>query len=179
MVLLSVWAVGSNVSVESVGFNQAVLVGIIQISRPHSFLSLSIQNQQLVPDGPARSLLTATVGPRVLTRLDDGSGGTSPERVAALWAEAGIRNSQQILQVGPDPVLLDYTRIRIRGVPEHSIWFWFWLLADPIQTAQQITSEPQITHIPVNPGRVGTKGFSMIDLEKLHCVELMLIILDL
>ncbi|XP_043992980.1 ninein-like protein isoform X2 [Gambusia affinis] len=55
-------------------------------------------NQQLVPDGPARSLLTATVGPRVLTRLDDGSGGTSPERVAALWAEAGIRNSQQILQ---------------------------------------------------------------------------------
>ncbi|XP_014872092.1 ninein-like protein [Poecilia latipinna] len=55
-------------------------------------------NKQLVPDGPARSLLSATVGPRVLTRLDDGSGGTSPERVAALWAEAGIRNSQQILQ---------------------------------------------------------------------------------
>ncbi|XP_027862797.1 ninein-like protein isoform X2 [Xiphophorus couchianus] len=55
-------------------------------------------NQQLVPDGSARSLITATVGPRVLTRLDDGSGGTSPERVAALWAEAGIRNSQQILQ---------------------------------------------------------------------------------
>uniref|UniRef100_A0A3P9PBE1 Ninein-like n=1 Tax=Poecilia reticulata TaxID=8081 RepID=A0A3P9PBE1_POERE len=53
---------------------------------------------QLVPDGPVRSLLSATVGPRVLTRLDDGSGGTSPERVAALWAEAGIRNSQQILQ---------------------------------------------------------------------------------
>uniref|UniRef100_A0A3B5QIC3 Ninein-like n=1 Tax=Xiphophorus maculatus TaxID=8083 RepID=A0A3B5QIC3_XIPMA len=53
---------------------------------------------QLVPDGSARSLLTATVGPRVLTRLDDGSGSTSPERVAALWAEAGIRNSQQILQ---------------------------------------------------------------------------------
>uniref|UniRef100_A0A3B3YHN0 EF-hand domain-containing protein n=1 Tax=Poecilia mexicana TaxID=48701 RepID=A0A3B3YHN0_9TELE len=55
-------------------------------------------NMQLVPDGPARSLLSATVGPRVLTRLDDGSGGTSPERVAALWSEAGIRNSQQILQ---------------------------------------------------------------------------------
>ncbi|XP_017164325.1 ninein-like protein [Poecilia reticulata] len=55
-------------------------------------------NKQLVPDGPVRSLLSATVGPRVLTRLDDGSGGTSPERVAALWAEAGIRNSQQILQ---------------------------------------------------------------------------------
>ncbi|KAM4730024.1 ninein-like protein isoform 2-T2 [Anableps anableps] len=56
-------------------------------------------NQQLVPEqGPARSLLTATVGPRVLTRLDDGSGGTSPERVAALWTEEGIRNSREILQ---------------------------------------------------------------------------------
>lgn len=97
--------------VESVGFIQAILVGIIQISRSYSFFSLSFQNQQLVPDGSARSLITATVGPRVLTRLDDGSGGTSPERVAALWTEAGIRNSQQILQVGPDPVLLDYNRI--------------------------------------------------------------------
>uniref|UniRef100_A0A3Q2CDU3 EF-hand domain-containing protein n=1 Tax=Cyprinodon variegatus TaxID=28743 RepID=A0A3Q2CDU3_CYPVA len=59
--------------------------------------------KQLVPEeGPARSaspsLLTATVGPRVLSRLDDGSGSTSPERVAALWTEEGIRNSWEILQ---------------------------------------------------------------------------------
>ncbi|XP_038164218.1 ninein-like protein isoform X2 [Cyprinodon tularosa] len=63
----------------------------------------SAKNQQLVPEeGPARSaspsLLTATVGPRVLSRLDDGSGSTSPERVAALWTEEGIRNSWEILQ---------------------------------------------------------------------------------
>lgn len=44
------------------------------------------------------SLLTATVGQRVLTRLDDGSGCTSPERVAALWTEEGIGNSRDILQ---------------------------------------------------------------------------------
>ncbi|KAM4591808.1 ninein-like protein isoform 3-T3 [Odontesthes bonariensis] len=44
------------------------------------------------------SLLTATVGQRVLSRLDDGSGCTSPERVAALWTEEGIRNSRDILQ---------------------------------------------------------------------------------
>lgn len=45
------------------------------------------------------SLLTATVGQRVLSRLDDGSGCSSPERVIALWTEEGIRNSQHILQV--------------------------------------------------------------------------------
>lgn len=63
------------------------------------------------------SLLTATVGPWVLSRLDDGSGCSSPERLIALWTEEGIRNSRDILQVslgqgswsrsrtGIDPVL--------------------------------------------------------------------------
>ncbi|KAM4607394.1 ninein-like protein [Polymixia lowei] len=44
------------------------------------------------------SLLSATVGQRLLSRLDDGSGYTSPERVIALWTEEGIRNSRDILQ---------------------------------------------------------------------------------
>ncbi|XP_072246552.1 ninein-like protein [Leuresthes tenuis] len=58
--------------------------------------------QAAAEERPARSaspsLLTATVGQRVLSRLDDGSGCTSPERVAALWTEEGIRNSRDILQ---------------------------------------------------------------------------------
>lgn len=45
------------------------------------------------------SLLTATVGHRVLSRLDDGTGCCSPERVVAVWTEEGIRNSREILQV--------------------------------------------------------------------------------
>ncbi|KAM9847974.1 ninein-like protein [Aulostomus maculatus] len=45
------------------------------------------------------SLLTATVGQRVLSQLDDGSGCTSPERVVALWTEEGIRKSRDILQM--------------------------------------------------------------------------------
>uniref|UniRef100_A0A8C9XK14 Ninein-like n=1 Tax=Sander lucioperca TaxID=283035 RepID=A0A8C9XK14_SANLU len=44
------------------------------------------------------SLLTAAAGQRVLSRLDDGSGCTSPERVISLWTEEGIRNSREILQ---------------------------------------------------------------------------------
>lgn len=45
------------------------------------------------------SLLSATVGQKLLSRLDDGSGCTSPERIVALWTEEGIRNSRDILQV--------------------------------------------------------------------------------
>ncbi|XP_028983177.1 ninein-like protein isoform X6 [Betta splendens] len=44
------------------------------------------------------SLLMATVGQRVLSCMDDGSGCTSPEQVIALWSEEGIRNSSNILQ---------------------------------------------------------------------------------
>lgn len=49
--------------------------------------------------GPTR--LTATVGTRILSRLDDGTGCSSPERLMALWTEEGIRNSRDILQVSP------------------------------------------------------------------------------
>uniref|UniRef100_A0A3B4WJZ7 Ninein-like n=1 Tax=Seriola lalandi dorsalis TaxID=1841481 RepID=A0A3B4WJZ7_SERLL len=58
--------------------------------------------RSVLEERPARStspsLLTATVGQRILSRLDDGSGCTSPERVIGLWTEEGIRNSRDILQ---------------------------------------------------------------------------------
>lgn len=47
--------------------------------------------------------LTAAVGPRVLSQLDDGTGCSSPERLIALWTEEGIRNSRDILQVSSAP----------------------------------------------------------------------------
>jgi len=53
------------------------------------------------------SLLSATVGQRLLTRLDDGSGCTSPDKVIALWTEEGIHNSRDILQV------IDYFKIDV------------------------------------------------------------------
>lgn len=60
------------------------------------------QSQAALEEPLARStspsLLTATVGQRVLSRLDDGSGCTSPEQVIALWTEEGIRNGRGILQ---------------------------------------------------------------------------------
>ncbi|XP_033469400.2 ninein-like protein isoform X5 [Epinephelus lanceolatus] len=60
------------------------------------------RSQEVLEEHSARStspsLLTATVGQRVLSRLDEGSGCTSPERVIALWTEEGIRNSLDILQ---------------------------------------------------------------------------------
>ncbi|XP_029927171.1 ninein-like protein [Myripristis murdjan] len=45
-----------------------------------------------------RPVLAVTVGQRLLSRLDDGSGCTSPDRVIALWTEEGLRNSRDILQ---------------------------------------------------------------------------------
>ncbi|KAM7409198.1 hypothetical protein PAMA_002747 [Pampus argenteus] len=61
-----------------------------------------MQSQGVLEEGlvcsTSPSLLTATVGQRVLSLLDDGSGCTSPERVIAFWTEEGIRNSRDILQ---------------------------------------------------------------------------------
>uniref|UniRef100_A0A4W4EC88 Ninein-like protein n=1 Tax=Electrophorus electricus TaxID=8005 RepID=A0A4W4EC88_ELEEL len=54
--------------------------------------------EERVEHATSPSLLSATVGQRLLTRLDDGSGYTTPERVVALWTEEGIRNSKDILQ---------------------------------------------------------------------------------
>lgn len=73
-----------------------------------TLLSSTMQPQEERSARSARpSLLTAAVGPRVLSRLDDGTGCSSPERLMALWTEEGIRNSRDILQVslasGPDP----------------------------------------------------------------------------
>ncbi|CAG05094.1 unnamed protein product [Tetraodon nigroviridis] len=58
---------------------------------------------QAVPDehsgrSTTPSLLMATVGQRVLSRLDDGTGCCSPEQVVTLWTEEGIRSSREILQ---------------------------------------------------------------------------------
>ncbi|KAG5267040.1 hypothetical protein AALO_G00239140 [Alosa alosa] len=67
--------------------------------RPKAQLSLLQQAfDERVARSTSPSLLSATVGQKLLTRLDDGSGCTSPERVIALWTEEGIRNSRDILQ---------------------------------------------------------------------------------
>ncbi|KAK9541105.1 hypothetical protein VZT92_001176 [Zoarces viviparus] len=58
--------------------------------------SQALEERSLRTTSP--SLLTATVGQRVLSRLDEGSGCTSTERVVALWTEEGIRNARDILQ---------------------------------------------------------------------------------
>ncbi|XP_068590558.1 ninein-like protein isoform X5 [Cebidichthys violaceus] len=62
----------------------------------HSLHSQVSEERSLRSTSP--SLLTATVGQRVLSRLDEGSGCTSTERVVALWTEEGIRNGRDILQ---------------------------------------------------------------------------------
>lgn len=66
-------------------------------------LLLSMKSQEVLDECAGRSttpsLLMATVGQRVLSRLDDGAGCCSPEQVVTLWTEEGIRSSREILQV--------------------------------------------------------------------------------
>ncbi|XP_069579861.1 ninein-like protein [Brachyistius frenatus] len=63
---------------------------------PHKFPAVP---EEMSVRSTSPSLLTATMGHRVLSRLDDGSGCTSPERVVSVWTEEGIRNSRDILQI--------------------------------------------------------------------------------
>ncbi|XP_016368055.1 ninein-like protein [Sinocyclocheilus rhinocerous] len=68
-------------------------------ARPKPQRSISKALEERVVRSTSPSLLSATVGQRLLTRLDDGSGCTSPDKVIALWTEEGIHNSRGILQV--------------------------------------------------------------------------------
>ncbi|XP_056104155.1 ninein-like protein isoform X1 [Rhinichthys klamathensis goyatoka] len=64
--------------------------------KPQRSISKALEERLVRSTSP--SLLSATVGQRLLTRLDDGSGCTSPDKVIALWTEEGIHNSRDILQ---------------------------------------------------------------------------------
>ncbi|XP_035654053.1 ninein-like protein isoform X2 [Oncorhynchus keta] len=66
--------------------------------RPNPQQSLQQAFEERTVRSTSPSLLSATVGQRLLTRLDEGSGCTSPEKVIALWTGEGIRNSRDILQ---------------------------------------------------------------------------------
>ncbi|XP_060728405.1 ninein-like protein isoform X3 [Tachysurus vachellii] len=67
-------------------------------ARLNARCSFSQDLEERVLRSTSPSLLSATVGQRLLTRLDDGSGCTSPESVITFWNEEGIRNSRDILQ---------------------------------------------------------------------------------
>ncbi|XP_067242038.1 ninein-like protein isoform X3 [Chanodichthys erythropterus] len=67
-------------------------------ARPKPQRSISKALEERLVRSTSPSLLSATVGQRLLSRLDDGSGCTSPDKVIALWTEEGIHNSRDILQ---------------------------------------------------------------------------------
>ncbi|KAM4599439.1 ninein-like protein isoform 2-T3 [Fundulus diaphanus] len=112
--------------------------------RPADLQRAPLRNQQLKEEGPARSappsLLT---GQPLLGRLDDGSGFTSPERVAALWTEEGISNSWEILQT------LDFGPEERLGLAELTLALDNELLAggNGIHQAALVSYRNQIQHL--------------------------------
>uniref|UniRef100_A0A3Q2P6L5 Ninein-like n=1 Tax=Fundulus heteroclitus TaxID=8078 RepID=A0A3Q2P6L5_FUNHE len=123
--------------------------------RPADLQRAPLRNQQLKEEGPARSappsLLTATVGQRLLGRLDDGSGFTSPERVAALWTEEGISNSWEILQT------LDFGPEERLGLAELTLALDNELLAggNGIHQAALVSYRNQIQHLQEQAEQAG------------------------
>ncbi|XP_065153351.1 ninein-like protein isoform X4 [Paramisgurnus dabryanus] len=67
-------------------------------ARPKTQRSISKVLEERALRSTSPSILSATVGQRLLSRLDDGSGCTSPEKVISLWTEEGIHNSRDVLQ---------------------------------------------------------------------------------
>ncbi|KAG9344509.1 hypothetical protein JZ751_011179 [Albula glossodonta] len=63
---------------------------------PQHSLMQALEDSSVRSTSP--SILSATVGQRLLTRLDDGSGFTSPDKIITAWSDEGIRNSRDILQ---------------------------------------------------------------------------------
>ncbi|XP_061084756.1 ninein-like protein [Conger conger] len=63
---------------------------------PQRSLTQAFEDSSVRSTSP--SILSPTVGQRLLTRLDDGSGFTSADRIITTWSDEGIRNSRDILQ---------------------------------------------------------------------------------
>lgn len=54
----------------------------------------------------APSAMSSTIGTRLFSTLDDGTGYTTVDNVLDAWMEEGIENSPEILQVTPLPLTL-------------------------------------------------------------------------
>ena len=46
------------------------------------------------------SLVSVCSGPRLFCSVDDGSGFAFPEQIISLWAQEGVHNGREVLQVG-------------------------------------------------------------------------------
>ncbi|MBN3317838.1 NINL protein, partial [Atractosteus spatula] len=67
--------------------------------KPQQWGSLSQAFEDSASRSARPSVLSTTVGPRLLSCLDDGSGGASAEQVIGIWSSEGIRNGKDILQI--------------------------------------------------------------------------------
>ncbi|XP_035256765.1 ninein-like protein [Anguilla anguilla] len=63
---------------------------------PQRSLTQAFEDSSVRSTSP--SILSPTVGQRLLSRLDDGSGCASADRIITTWSDEGIRNSRDILQ---------------------------------------------------------------------------------
>ncbi|XP_061141400.1 ninein-like protein isoform X3 [Syngnathus typhle] len=118
------------------------------------------------------TLLTAWPGPRVLSRLDDGSGRACPERVVALWRDEGVRDARDILQTLDFPV---EARVSLR---ELTLALENELLGrgDRIHQVALICYKDELQHLRACWEQAcGERDKARADLERTECVNLRLL----
>lgn len=63
-----------------------------------------VPHAQVLEEGDGRTTTTSSLvslcsGPRLCCSVDDGTGFAFPEQLVALWAQEGIQNGREVLQV--------------------------------------------------------------------------------
>ncbi|XP_049591215.1 ninein-like protein isoform X2 [Syngnathus scovelli] len=118
------------------------------------------------------TLLTAWPGPRVLSRLDDGSGCACPERVVALWRDEGICDARDILQT------LDFPTEERVSLQELTLALENELRGsgDRIHQVALICYKDELQHLRARWEQAGgERDKARADLERAECVKLRLL----
>ena len=69
---------------------------------PHSAGPRVQVPEESVGQTTTSSLVSVCSGPRLFCSVDDGSGFAFPEQIISLWAQEGVHNGREILQVWAD-----------------------------------------------------------------------------
>lgn len=84
---------------------------------PHAHRHLPVLHMQVLEEGDCRTTTTSSLmsmcsGPHLFCSIDNGTGFAFPEQLIALWAQEGIQNGREILQVW----IWSLTAVQVGGI---------------------------------------------------------------
>lgn len=74
------------------------------LQETHVLTGISLSPWQVLEEGDCHTATTSSLvsmcsGPRLFCSVDNGTGFAFPEQLFALWAQEGIQNGREVLQV--------------------------------------------------------------------------------